>query len=131
MVEEVADENGRPEVGELGDVFADRVVERELAVLAEKGDGGCRELLGHRPRFEDRVRAEPDPILEVGHAVGLDQDGLALDGDPDDAAGRVAPVPALEDAVDLGLGRKPRRFRGGRLLLGLGRDQGHHRQSEG
>ena len=86
VVQEVADEDRRPEVGELRHVLPHRVVERQLAVERQQHDGGRGELLGDRAGLEDRVRADPDAVLEVGHAVAVGVDDCPLVRHTDGAA---------------------------------------------
>ena len=108
VVEQVAYGDGLAEVGEFGDVFADGVVEAELAALLQQDDAGGDELLGDRGYVEDAVGGERDVVVEVGHAVGAGQDGAAVAVDGDGATGRAGLVPGGEEGVDAvgrGIGR--------------------------
>src|SRR5690625_3316183 len=66
----------------------------------EEGDCVGGELLGDRRHVEDRARGDRDPVLELGRAVALAVDELAVAGDGDGGArcGRITPL--LEDRVD-------------------------------
>ena len=68
---------GVPKSGSSGHVLPHRVVNRELPVLREQGDGRGGELLRHRSRLEDGARPDADAVLQVGHAVALGVDDLA------------------------------------------------------
>ena len=90
------------------------VVDGELALLLKEQDRRGGELLGHGGHMEDRLRRDGDVVVEVGHAVAVLVDDLAVLVDAQRAAGRIGAVPLLEDLVHLRgeIGRE--RLRGAR-----------------
>ncbi len=104
----------------VGEEFAERIVERELALLCElkNGDGG--EHLVHGADAETGIEGVGGLVLAVGETVGLGKDWLALAGEENIAGegsgGRVFLEFCLEGGDQLGLaevGRGIRRARNG------------------
>ena len=103
--------------GELGHVFGDGIVERDLAVLDRLRQQGRGKHLADRGQVEQRVRGDRLLARDVGHAVVVEQ-GAAVDVDRDrHAAGgdqhRLHVPP--DQLLDLGiaLGARDRRRNGG------------------
>src|SRR3954462_10847530 len=88
------------EVGHLGQVFADVVVERELAILREKHDGGGGELLRHRSALEDGRSRDRHLVLEIRRAVAPGIERLTITAHANRASRRFRPVPWREDLID-------------------------------
>ena len=129
VVEQVTQRDGPAVDGHLGDVLADVVVERELAVLHEEQDGERRELLGDGADVEDRVRADGDVVLEAREAVAAGEGELAGAVDGDRAAGGGGLGVVGEEGVDFrreGVGG-----RGGDGGRGRGRDWGRGGRGRG
>src|SRR5689334_21150886 len=84
---------------DLGQIFSDVVVERELAVLREQHQGRRRELFGDGTTLEDRGIRIRHSILEVRQAVAVGVEGAAIFPESDAATGRRV-VEAREDSVD-------------------------------
>ena len=78
MGDEVAYGDGVAELGQLRDVPADVVVQREQSPLGLQHDGEGGELLGGRSDVGARVGGEGDAVGEVGHAVGPGEQRLAV-----------------------------------------------------
>jgi hypothetical protein len=78
MMDEVTDGDALAVVGHLGDVFPDIVVERDLPILRQEGNGHRRELLRIRPDVEDRSRSDRNVVLQVGHTVSARIGDLAI-----------------------------------------------------
>ena len=104
VVHHFAQGNCLAEVGQLGNVFVDIVVEGELALLLQQEDGERCELLGHGGDVEDGLRGDGDVVVEVGHAVAALVDDAAVLVDAEGAAGGFGVVVLREDFVDLGGG---------------------------
>jgi len=102
VVHHLAEGDGDAEVLELGNVFVDVVVEGELALCLQEQDGEGGELLGHGGDVEDGLGSDGDVVIEVGHAVAVGVDDLAVFVDAEGAAGGVGAVPLGEELVDLG-----------------------------
>src|SRR4051812_47840296 len=85
--EQVADGDALAEVGYLGEVFPDVVVERQLAVLRQQDERRRGELFGDRTALEHRLLGDRRAILEVGHAIAVRVERLAILGETDRAAG--------------------------------------------
>ena len=69
----------------VGQALADRVRQRELALLGELGDRDLCEDLVDRAEVELRVRAVGGGEVAVGHPVRLVEERLSVLGDQDDA----------------------------------------------
>ena len=65
----MSDGQRRTEIGQFGDVLANRIVQRQLAVARQECDRCCSELLRHRPGLEDGVGRDRSVVLEVGAAI--------------------------------------------------------------
>ena len=100
VLEHVPHRERRAVVGELGQVLARLIIERQLALLREQQYRRGGELLRDRPGFEDRVGCIRHIVFEIRHPVCLLQHRLAAAGDAHGAAGRF-PRPAREHGVYL------------------------------
>ena len=104
---EIVDRDALAVVGQLGDVLADVVVERDAALLDEQRDRRGGELLRHRAHDERRSRRDRHAVLDVRRPVALLHHDLAVLKHPDGAAGRVrGGVPGIHrvDRADLRAG---------------------------
>ena len=81
MVDKVPDRDRIIEVGHLGHVRSDIVIERELTSERQQRDARRRELLRDRPDDEDGLRGEGNAQFEVGHP-----EGPAIDDGDDEPA---------------------------------------------
>ena len=85
VCEQVPDRDGRRvpgrqrDTGKLRDVPGHRVVERQLALVAQREDGQRGEALGHRRDAEDRLRRRGLVRLHVTHAHRARGRQLAVD----------------------------------------------------
>jgi hypothetical protein len=70
VVEHLPDGDRRAEIWQLGDVGADRIVERQLAVPRQQQHCGRGELLRNRAGLEDGVRSDRYVVLEIRHPIG-------------------------------------------------------------
>jgi hypothetical protein len=66
------------------------------------------ELLGHRARLEDRVRAQGNVVLEVSHAVGSTEHSRARDRGSHGTSRTICVVEAREDLLHLTRGIRRR-----------------------
>ncbi len=98
--QEVLDRDDVPLRRVVRQELRDRVGEGELSLLGEHEDRHGRELLRHRPEPEDRIRAQRDVELEVGHPDGLPVDHLAVPDGDDGGAGTAGQVGLLHQRVD-------------------------------
>src|SRR3954465_3232270 len=87
-------------VGHLGQVFADVVVERELAIPREQHDGGGGELLRHRSALEDGRARDRHVVLEIRRAVAPGIKRLTITAQAYRASRRFRPVPWRKDLID-------------------------------
>ena len=103
-----------PPLLQLGHVFGDRVVERDLALLDRLRQQGGGEHLADRGEVEQRIRRHRLLAGGVGHAV-VEEHGAAVDVERDrHAAGREQERLDVtgDEVAQLGVGLGPRR-RGG------------------
>ena len=98
VAQHVANRQRLAVIGQLGNVLADRIVERELAVAGEQLHRHRGELLRHRSRLEDRVGRVANIVFQIGHAVGLEQHRPPANRDADRASRR-GRCPLREDLV--------------------------------
>ena len=99
MLEQVPDRDRRAEVVQLRQVFADVVVQRQLAVLLQEQDGERGELLGDGRDVKDCVGTDAGALFEVGQAVRLLVDQFPVAHHADGTPGRCLGVPAGEHLV--------------------------------
>ena len=99
--EQVPNGDRLPEPGHFRQVLPDIVVEGELAVLRQQHDCRGRELLGHGPAFEYRLRRIGHVVLEIREPIRARKDGLAVLAQTHRAPGRPSAAEAGERAVDL------------------------------
>ena len=102
---------GAVDVGQLGEVLPDRVVQRDLSVARQQQHRGRRELLRDRPGLEDRVRRDDGPLLEIRHAIGLLEQGRSRAGDGHRASRGRRRVPLGEHRIHARRRRRERRQR--------------------
>ncbi len=89
--------------GEAGDVFADRVVEGEFALLLQEQDGRGGELLGDGADGVAHVGRGGDGRIETRVAVGVGVNQLAAFDDGDGCGGDAGLLEdVVRDAVDAG-----------------------------
>ena len=99
--QQVSDGNRLAEVVHLGQMLADVIVERQLAVLLQQQNGKRRELLRDRRDVKNGVGLDRAALLEIGHAVGLLVNQFPVAHDADRTARRRRLVPAGEQLVHL------------------------------
>ncbi len=104
--EQVAERDRFAEVGKLGDVLADIVIERESALIRQQRDGEGGELLRGRRDVGRRVDGEGDAVGEARHAIGPLKHDLAMREDADSDAGGIVSIERGEELVDGTLGRR-------------------------
>jgi hypothetical protein len=100
VVDQVRDRDRPTVVGNLRQVLADVVIQRQKAVLNEQSDRECGELLGDRRHVEHGCWRDRNIVLQVRLAIApnvLDDTGP---GDTDCAARSVRATPGREDRVD-------------------------------
>ncbi len=78
MVDQVADGHRLSVVGQLGQMPVDFIVQREFAILGQEQDAGGGELLGHRAEVEGGGRGDRGLVLQVGQAIALLEEDLAV-----------------------------------------------------
>ena len=100
--EQVVDRDLVPRLGRVGQVFLDLVLDVQLAPLLEDHDGHGRELLGDRPQAELGLGRVGHVMLQVGHAVALAEEDLAVASHQDRAAEMVALDPRGHVFLDPG-----------------------------
>ena len=66
------------EVGHLGHVRSDIVIEGELTSERQQRDARRRELLRGRCHFEDRLRSQRYVVFEIGHPERAAIHGLSI-----------------------------------------------------
>ena len=90
------------------EVFAQRIIEQQLAFLIQHQRGDRRHRLGHRRDVEDAVGGHRLTAPRVAVSIGIERDKLVLADDPHHGAGDL-PVSdvAVEDTADA---REPRRI---------------------
>ena len=103
VVEHMAEGDGVSVRGNLGNPFADIVVEREIAFFGGQHGAGGGELLGDRTHVEDRFGRERPLELEAPHAVAAFVDELTVAHHSHGATGRVRLVIGGKDAVHTAL----------------------------
>ena len=101
MVQEVPQGDSLRARWHLGHVAGDEIAERKLPGGLEHEHGAGRELLGQRSDVEHRVRRDPCAVLEIGHAVSLGMDDLAVLHDAYRVSRHVRARPVAEERVDL------------------------------
>ena len=120
-MDQVPDRNRPVVFRNLGQIRAEVVVEGELALFGQQRDAQGNELFGDRPGIEDRRGCDGHAVFEIGHAVTVFVDDLALVDDGEGTSGRVGLVPFSEEGID--------RFGGNSLGSGFG-DEGQGAQGE-
>ncbi len=86
MREQLGDRHLRHRLMEIADILPDRIVEPELAPLAQFHDARRREALGMRGDPETVARRQLDALREIGVTEGLFENDPAALRDGDDAA---------------------------------------------
>ena len=100
---------------ELIDIFADRIVERHLALSHHQRQQGCVEYLADRGEIEHRAGRDRPPAGTIGETE-IEEQGAAVDADCDRRAGPPQQVRNFlgDDLLDLVVGRPGRGVRGDR-----------------
>src|SRR5579864_7271323 len=87
--------------GQLRQILSNIVVESQLAMLVEEQDGRSRELLGARRQLKDRLGRDGLLVLEMGPAVALLKNHLAMLEDEHGCSWRVGlDASVCDDRVD-------------------------------
>jgi hypothetical protein len=101
VVEEVPQGDALRARGHAGHVTRDMISEGKLAGVLEHEHSPRRELLGQRGDVEHRIRHDLRAVLEIGHAVSLCMNDLAVLHHTHRIARQVGIRPVAEERVDL------------------------------
>ena len=101
VVHQGADAHGLGKGHQVGDVGADIILQRQLAVLLQQQDSHDGELLGDRGHVEHMVPGHGNAVFHVGIAEAAVIDRLSPLADQHLAAGTQALLPRFKKGVDL------------------------------
>ena len=107
VMDEVPDRDSLTEVGDLGHVPANVIVQRELALLGKHHNRHRSELFGYRRDMKDRCGRDRNTVFEVRHPVSVFVNGLPILDHRKRASGGVGFVESRENLID---------FRGNRFV---------------
>ena len=102
VVDQMPDPDRIGPVREVGEMFPQRIFERQEPLILGDQHRRHRELLGDRGHPEDRIRGERDRVIQVRHSIGVLEHELPAPERAGRAAGRIVPVPLSEHFVQGG-----------------------------